>query len=179
MRKKIILILGIILLIIFVSGITYSIFNSSASLTMTDQNIAKFIFETEELSNINLPLQNLIPGESEEYLFKVSGSEEDISSDVDISYQIIIKTYHFIPLDIKLYQEIEGEKSLVLTCDETYSRNDANELVCNTQVNELLHGETNLHEYVLEVDFPANFNDESYIGLVDYLSLEIKSWQKL
>lgn len=179
MRKKIILILGIALMILFGTGITYSIFNSSASLTTTNQNIAKFIFDVEEENNINLPLQNLVPGQSEEYLFKVSSTSADISSDVNISYQIIIKTYHFIPLDIKLYQEIDGEKELVLTCDETYSRNDANELVCNAPVNELMYGENYNHNYNLEVIFPAEYNDESYIGLVDYLNLEIKSWQTL
>ncbi|MDD2208447.1 MAG: hypothetical protein PHG03_03825 [Bacilli bacterium] len=179
MRKKIIIILGIALMIIFATGITYSIFNSNASLTTTNQNIAKFIFDVEEENNINLPLQNLIPGESEEYLFKVSSTSSDVSSDVNISYQIIIKTYHFIPLDIKLYQEIDGDKVLVLTCDETYSRNDGNELVCNTPENELMYGEDYTHDYNLEVSFPAEYNDESYIGLVDYLNLEIKSWQTL
>lgn len=179
MRKKIIIILGIALMIIFATGITYSIFNSNASLTTTNQNIAKFIFDVDEGNNINLPLQNLVPGESEDYLFKVSSTSSDVSSDVNISYQIIIKTYHFIPLDIKLYQEIDGDKVLVLTCDETYSRNDGNELVCNAPENELMYGEDYTHDYNLEVTFPDEYNDESYIGLVDYLSLEIKSWQTL
>jgi len=178
-KKKIVLTLGIISIIIFASGITYSIFNSNASLTTTDQNIAKFIFDAKEVSNINLPLQNLLPGESNRHLFQVSSIEENTSSEVDISYQIIIKTYHFIPLEINLYQEIDEDKILVLTCDETYSRNDANELVCNAPINRLLRAESNLHEYSLEILFPTEYNDEIYTGLVDYISLEIKSWQEI
>lgn len=71
---------------------------------MKDQNIAKFIFNTKQLDEINIPLLDIKPGENKEYLFSVANNENGNKSDVDFEYQIIIKTYHFVPLEINLYK---------------------------------------------------------------------------
>jgi hypothetical protein len=163
--------------LIFVTGITYSFFHSNTTLNSNDQNIAKFVFNAESLDQLEIPLIDLNPGDSKEYAFSVSNNNSGIVSNVTIEYQMTIKTFHLVPLVIQLYK-LNGEEELVLTCDETYTRSLENELICNTPIQEMGHDSELSDNYKLKVEFPNEYNDEVYSNLVDYIDIEIKSWQK-
>ncbi len=165
----------VVTLIVFSLGITYSVFQSTAEIYIEDQSIAKFIFNTEKVSEIDLPIIDIKPGESKEYLFSVANNLNDSISDVSFEYQITIKTYHFAPFEITLYKNDE----LIGVCDESYSRNENKELICNMPVVKLDHIEEINDSYKLLVSFPVEYSDSVYAGLVDYINLEIKSWQLL
>ena len=173
MKYKIMIILASLIAITFFSGITYSIFNSNSNL-IVDQKIAKFVFEAQKLDHLELQLDSLTPGSSKEYLFEVTNTNE-VKSNVTLNYQLTIKTFHFMPLVIELYK---GE-DLIMTCDESYSRNDNNELVCNSLVQEMLNDTEVLDSYKLKIIFPSEYNTLEYADLVDFLDIEIKSWQKI
>lgn len=175
MKYKILISMFVVMFFIFGIGIAYSSFTSSSELGIVDQKIAKFVFDTETLDRLELPLVGMAPGQSEEYNFSISNSSDDISSDVTISYQLTILTPHFTPLVIELYKEEE----LVMTCDESYSRNENNELVCNSSIQELSHEDESIDNYTLKITFDGLYNDESYSNLIDYINIEIKSYQKV
>ena len=175
MRYKILISLFIFMFFLFGIGITYSCFNSTSELSTVDQKIAKFIIDTQSLDRLELPLFGMVPGQSEEYNFSVGNSSLNVSSDVTISYQLTILTPHFSPLVIELYKGDE----LILTCDETYSRNENNELVCNSSVLELSHDDENVDDFTLSITFDGLYNDESYSNLVDYINIGIRSYQKV
>lgn len=177
-KYKILLILFATILLVLGFGLTYSIFNSSATLG-ANQNIAKFIFNTESLDEFQVSLSDLQPGEIVEYPFAISNVSSGKLSDVTVEYQITLKTYHLIPLLIQLYK-VEGEdEELVMICDETYDTNELNELVCTSPVQTLGHSATKLDDYKIKVEFLADYNDPIYSNLVDFLNLEIDSWQKV
>lgn len=179
MKKRLFLIIVLIILVVFFSGITYSFFNSGVFLKSTNQGIASFIFETNNVDYINFNLSDLLPGDEKEYLFSVTNSKDKKISDVTVEYQLRIKTYHFIPLTISLYK-IDGEQeNLVGNCDETSSRNSKNELVCNMPINKFEKGTEKLDNYKLKIVFPEEYNDATYSGLVDYIKIELDSWQKI
>ena len=175
MKYKILISLFVVMFFIFGIGITYSYFSSDAVLSSVDQRIAKFVFDAETLDRLELPLIDLTPGQTEEYNFSVSNGSPDLLSDVAIEYQLTILTPHFTPLIIELYK---GE-DLILSCDETYSRNENNELVCNSPVQELSYEEEELDNYTLRVTFDGLYSDESFSNLIDYINIEIKSYQKV
>lgn len=175
MRKARIIIM---MLLTFSLGITYSIFQSGADINIDDQDIAKFIFDTKVVDEIEVPIINMIPGSNEEYQFSVTNNYDELLSDVTIKYQIIVNTYHFIPLDIKLYK-IDGEEVLFGECSETYSRSETNELICIMPILSLSHSEEEIDNFSLKISFPEEYNDESFSGLVDFIKLDIKSWQKM
>ena len=175
MKYKILISLFVVMFFIFGIGITYSYFSSDAVLSSVDQRIAKFVFDAETLDRLELPLIDLTPGQTEEYNFSVSNGSSDLLSDVAIEYQLTILTPHFTPLIIELYK---GE-DLILSCDETYSRNENNELVCNSPVQELSYEEEELDNYTLRVTFDGLYSDESFSNLIDYINIEIKSYQKV
>lgn len=179
MKKKFYLIVFLIVLITFFSGITYSFFNSEAAVASTNQGIASFVFETENLDHIDLDLNGLVPGEEKEYLFSVTNSNELRVSDVTIEYQLSIKTYHFIPLTIDLYKITDETEELVGACDEGTDRNENNEIVCKMPIEILGNTEKQTVDYKLKITFPTKYNDVSYSNLVDYINIEIDSWQKI
>lgn len=179
MKKKIYIVIILVVLVTFFSGITYSFFNSSAVMKSTNQGIASFVFEANNLDHIDLNLNGLIPGEEKEYLFSVANATEEIVSDVTVEYQLIINTYHFIPLTIDLYEMIGETEDFVGTCDEKSSRNTDKELVCKMPINTLENSIKEVDNYKLKITFPEEYNDPAYSNLVDYINIEIESWQKI
>lgn len=176
-KYKVLIIVCLLISVLFCSMISYSYFNSGADMD-ADQDIAMFIFNTESLDELNITDIDLQPGESKEYVFSVTNSNTENISDVAIEYQMTLKTYHFIPLVIELYKTDDALEELLLTCDETYTRNDQNELECTTTLQELGYDEEQVDNYKLKISFLEADNDLMYAGLVDYLDIEIDSWQK-
>ena len=175
MRYKVMMVLLIVVFFILSLGLTYSYFNSNNELSTVDQRLAQFVFNTETLDRLELPLIDLTPGVVNEYEFSISNTNEDATSDVTIEYELTILTPHFTPLIIELYKDDE----LVMSCDETYSRNENNELICNSGVQELSHDDEYTDDYVLKVTFDEEYDDELYSNLIDYINIEIRSYQKV
>ena len=174
MKNRIIIIVILLCLIPFCFKITYSLFTSSASLSISNGEIAEFIFEAKRTNHIELEFDNLKSGENREYEFQVSNTKDDNITNVTTQYQITIKTFHFMPLLIELYKNDE----LVMTCDEKYSRNPDNALVCNSDIWELEHDSTKTDDFKIKISFPSEYNSLEYTELVDYIDIDISSWQK-
>lgn len=174
-RLKIIVMLISSIVLICGSGITYSLFTSSSKL-VANQKIAQFVFNAAKTDVIELPITNLNPGAKSEYKFQVTNNIDNKRSDVTIKYQMTIKTFHFMPLEINLYKE--NEETPLLTCEES-SRNTDNEVVCNTEVQTMDYKLNATDNYKLVIEFPEEYNDDSYTDLVDYIDIEIKSWQAI
>ena len=180
MRNKIIIIIILGILVTFLSGITYSLFNSKTTMISTNQGIASFIFEANNLDHIDLDLNGLVPGDTKEYLFSVTNKNQNNKiSDVTIEYKLILKTYHFMPLTINLYKVGEEEGVLIGSCDEKSGRNASNELICAMPLGAFENQKAQTDDYRLIITFPSEYNDVSYANLVDYISIEIESWQKI
>lgn len=179
MKNKILIILVMLVLLLFSSGITYSIFHTESDIIITDQEIAKFVFETKMTNHLELSLSNLNPGDKTNYNFSVSNNQSENVSHVTLNYQITIETYHFMPLELKLYKlDSNNAKVLIIECDETYTRNDKNALICNSDIQVMDYSREVIEDYELEVIFPSEYNAEAYANLADYINLGIKSWQK-
>ena len=177
-RYKILIIAYILLFLVFGVGITYSIFQSKASLKSDNKNVAKFIFEQKGLDSIEIPLIDLIPNDLKQYSFSISNNNANKKSDVTIEYKLILKTYHFAPLDIKLYKTTNDGDELIISCDESSTRNSINELVCESGIQSLGHTYSNDDNYRLDVKFEDGYDSDIYSDIVDYIDIEIKSWQK-
>ena len=178
-KYKVFIVLFMIVMILFSSGITYSIFNSTAALITENKKIAKFVFNASKVDLIEIPLVDMYPGSVEEYLFSVTNASQETISNITIEYQITIKTYHFMPLVIELISIEDDKEILIMNCNETYSRNSSNELVCNSSTLTMDYDAEVLNNYKLKVSFPEEYNTEEYSDLVDYIDLEISSWQKI
>ncbi len=178
-KKRIVIVLFVLSFLMLGYSVAYSFFRSNTTLSSNETDIASFIFNAENLDEFQLSLNDLKPGDDIEYPFSVSNNYMGKISNVSVNYRITLKTYHLLPLIIELYK-IDGEnEELVLTCDETYERNSENEIVCDTPAQELGHVSGKLDDYKLKVKFSNDYNDIVYADLVDYLNIEIESWQKI
>lgn len=176
-KYKIFIALYVMLFIVFSMGITYSVFHSDTKLTNSDSNIAKFIFESKGIERLEIPLVDLTPEDKIEYEFSIANNNDTLVSDVTVEYQLSIETYHFAPLSIKLY---DHENNIVIDCNETsFSRNDENKLICNSKIITLGHDSSKTDNYKLIVNYEDGYDDVLYADLVDYINVEINSWQKI
>ena len=169
MKKKCLIIVVLISLVFFACGITYSLFDSGANLK-GDVDLASFLVDAKKTNHIDLPIDNINPGEDIVYEFQVENS-----SDVNVLYNITIKTMHFIPFDISLE---DSDGNTLMVCDETNERNLHNELECKSEDFDMNFYGNDIHNYKLKLDFPSKYNSEEYSSLVDYINLEINSTQK-
>ena len=175
MKHRIIIIVILFCLIISFSGITYSLFTSGTSVSFGNMEIAEFIFETKRMNHIELDFMDLKPGDANEYFFEVTNTKDNVITNVTTEYRITIKTFHFMPLLIELYKDNES----VMICNEDYSRNEDNALVCNSDIWEMSHDSTTTEKFMLKVTFPSAYNSYDYTELVDYIDIDISSWQKI
>lgn len=178
MKRKIYIVLSLVLLLLFFSGITYSLFHSNTSLNSNNQGLANFVFNAENLDSISLNLDDLKPGTTLEYEFSVANNELEKISDVTIEYQLKIKTYHFIPLNIDLYKITDKEEK-VGNCDEKYTRDSDNQLICNMPIEQMSRNTNAKDNYKIVISFPAEYSGIEYSNLVDFIDIEIDSWQKI
>lgn len=177
MKRKIYITLFLVILILFFSGITYSLFNSNVVLNSNNKGLASFVFNTENLDSITLNLNDLKPGDILEYEFSVTNNELEKISDVTIEYQLKIKTYHFIPLNIELYK-VNETNDFVGKCDEK-TRDSKNQVVCDMPVEQMDKNSNTKDTYKIKIEFPLEYNDINYSNLVDFIDIEIDSWQKI
>lgn len=178
-KSRILVIIVLLIFIIYGCGITYSIFNAGKNFSSVNEKTAQFIFNSEKTDHLEFDLSTLTPGETEEYHFKVTNTDEEQRSEVTINYFFAIKTYHFMPLDIRLYKVIDEEEVEIINCDETYSRDKNNYLICNSKTEEMKYSSEESDEYVLKVTFLKEYDNAIYSDLVDFIALDIKSFQKI
>ena len=177
MKRRITMIIMFGTLVILQIGVTYSFFTSKSSL-FANQEIAKFVFNAEETSTISVPITDLNPGDTVSYSFDVTNNVDEVISQVNIKYQCIIKTYQLMPLEIKLFKTGEVEE-LILTCDESFGRDENNQVICNSIVQSMAYDNKVSDSYRLDVKFPSLYNDAVYSDLVDYIDIDIRSWQDI
>lgn len=175
MKHRVFIILILFSLIICFTGVTYSLFNSKNYLYVGDMEIAEFIFDTKRTDHIELDFTDLKPGDTNLFDFEVTNTKDNVITNVTTEYQITIKTFHFMPLLIELYKD----NDVVMTCNEDYSRNGDNALVCNSLVWEMEHKSTETDKFKIKVTFPQQYNSYDYTELVDYIDIDISSWQKI
>lgn len=178
-KKKILLILLGLIVLVCGSFATYSLFTSNASSQIEDQKIAQFVFDTKKTNSIDLAISDLVPGDQQEYTFSVSNQDAQFISHVTLNYQIIFETFHLMPLDIVLLKQEGEDWKEVFTCNESFSRNEENTLVCTSPIQEMEYSKATLEQYKIRVLFPKEYNGVEYSDLVDYLTVHIKSWQKM
>lgn len=178
MKKRLFVLITFGLLNVLLVGVTYSLFNADSGI-IVNQKIAKFVFDAKKTDVISVPLTNLNPGESSSYTFQVTNNLDEVTSDVNINYQCVVKTMHLMPLDIKLYKLEDDTEKVVMECNETFSRNENNLLVCNSIEQSMSYQEDVLDDYRLDISFPAEYNNLDYTELVDFIDIEIRSWQNV
>jgi len=172
MKKKV-LIIAIMFMLISVTGITYSLYTNIMKKSVPI-SLASFSVGVEKTPTLDIDLSDLEPGSVNRYNFSVLNNIDESMSDVAITYNIVLKTGNYIPLDIKLY-----DSSNNLLFDSTSGVRTNDELLLKTNDITMPYSKNVKNDYSLVVEFPEECDGEEYSGLVDYINLTIEASQKI
>ena len=172
MKKKV-LIIAIMFMLISVTGITYSLYTNIMKKSVPI-SLASFSVGVEKIPTLDIDLSDLEPGSVNRYNFSILNNIDEEMSDVAITYNIVLKTGNYIPLDIKLY---DSSNNLLFDSNNAVRTND--ELLLKTNDITMPYSKNVKNDYSLVVEFPEEFDGEEYSGLVDYINLTIEASQKI
>lgn len=170
MKKKVLIII-IMFMLISVTGITYSLYTNMIKKEVPIL-LASFSVGVERKTTLDIDLSDLEPGSINRYDFSVLNNIDESMSDVSISYNIVLKTGNYIPLEIKLY---DSSDNVLLDSENGTITDDA--LVLKTEDIVMPYSKSVKNDYSLEVVFPEEYSGEEYSGLVDYINLTIEAGQ--
>lgn len=179
------MILGILLLaLLSLWSVTqvFAIYNSRADAELDSMNFAKFVFNMRQTDEVHLQIDNFLPGEIREYKFQVSNNDEVSRSDVTVKYKIYLESYRILPLKFSLVNE-DAPDVVILSCGHGDSVTSEGKFSCSTDELILEYDDFSKKNYILKVEFPSTDSTDSlwssdYAGMIDYINLKIKSWQK-
>ena len=163
MKKKITFLLLFVLLgvSLFFGVRTYAKYVSSASGNGSIM-IAVPIIENNTLTTIPLDLNEIAPGDTKEYTFKVTNYEGDKLNEVKMNYSIKIDKSSNVPVEIKLFKN-SGTDNVLTELEST---------------NNILGFESKQDDtYKLVINWDSSLNDYTYKDLPDYLDIIITGVQ--
>ena len=172
--KKRLLIIAIMFMLISVTGITYSLYTNMIKKEVPI-SLATFNVGIEKKTTLDIDLSDLEPGSVNRYDFSILNNINESMSDVSISYNIVLKTGNYSPLDIKLY---DSSDNLLFDSNDGV-RTEDNEVLLKTDDIIMPYSKSVKNDYSLEVVFPEEYSGEEYSGLVDYIHLTIEANQKI
>lgn len=186
MRNKIYILVGIFIVIFLVMGITstYSAYRTNIKGEISKIQLAKFVFEKDSTQEINLDINNLVPGDSLVYDFFVANNKNNIVTDVIIDYEIEIETLNLIPVVIYLYKLENDNKKLVLTCNTANQNSNNSKINCLTEKQQLDYKQKINNSYQIEILYPefdsnGNMWNLDYANKYDYISVKLNSYQSV
>lgn len=184
-KKKILYTKIVILVLCFF--IIIRIFNlalskyESVSSTTAEIDVAMYLLK-EDYKKMTLNLGSLIP-QNEEYVytFSIGNNDGENNAEVDLIYELFIRTTTNLPLSYELYMNqkyTDSDAKNIITSNNvekdeygTYFRNIKTESV------ELKYTESVTNIYQLVVRFPENYNSEDYQNIIEMLEITVDGKQ--
>lgn len=168
------LILSILLVAVVFFPSTLSKFQSNGS-GDAKIDLAFSLLETDELVE-TISLTEILPdGKQYEYTFSVSNYNEEKRIDVNIQYDITIRTTTNLPIEYEIYDS-EGNKintdfEIIKDEDGTYFN------VLKTDKRIVTYEEDSIEMYTLKYSLDSVYNDSSYQDIIELITVEINAEQ--
>ncbi len=173
--NKITILIIISIILILIVPITYSSFISNKS-TNAKIDAAYYLIDVNDYSN-TIKLTDLVPSDDKFiYTFSIQNYKSDVICEVDMIYDLIIKTTTNLPLTYKIYlndSEMNFNQEII---NDEYGMY-FNKITMDTMT--FSHEEKEENIYKLEVSFPIDYDQSVIDYTVEAIILEIDSKQKL
>lgn len=177
--KLVILILCFLILIRIVTLVLSKYENEAQSTANVD--IAFYLLK-EDYKKMTLNLDSLFPqNDAYVYTFTIGNQEGEKTAEIDMVYDLTIRTTTNLPLTYELYKNQNytdnGASNIIKTNnieqDEygTYFRN------ITTETEELNYKEPRTNTYQLVIRFPENYNTTNYQNIIEALEISVNSHQ--
>ena len=166
-----------ILLLFLVIKNTQARYTSSAT-SNANFDLAYYVFKEESISQ-ELRLDDILPRSTPYiYTFSVANYEGEDRTQTSIEYDIEIKTTTNLPLNYSIHKQ--GETTSIIESEENRQDEYGTYFKYVT-----LEGDTfgftqdEMNAYVIEVEFPEQYNLAQYEGIIEYIQITIDSKQKM
>lgn len=177
---KLVILFSCLLITLRIFTLTLSKFESEAKST-TDIDIAFYLLK-EDYQTMELSLENLYPSEKPYvYTFSISNADGEKRAEVDLTYDLVIKTTTNLPLIYELYMNelYDDENSnIALTRNEVDTDEDGTYfryLETANETFEYVNIEKNVYQLV--VYFPQEYNTENYQDIIESIEINIDAKQ--
>lgn len=170
---KLIILILCLLIIVRIFSLVLSKYETEAN-SSADVDIAFYLFN-EDYKTMTLNLAKLVPqNNAYRYIFTIGNQEGEQTAEIDLEYDLSIRTTTNLPLTFELYMNGENiVKSNEITQDEqgTYFR------IITTDTQGLAYKEPKTNQYELVIYFPANYNTTNYQDIIEMLEINVNSRQ--
>lgn len=153
----------------------------SVSKSNANVDIALYLLK-EDYKSMTLNLASLSPqNEAYVYSFSIGNEDGDTTAEVDMTYDLTLRTTTNLPLTYELYMNQEynedGAESIIIN-DEILPDDDGTYFrTMTTESIELKFSEPTTNLYQLVIYFPKNYNSTDYQDIIEGLEITVESKQ--
>lgn len=177
--KVVILIICLIILArIFV--LVWSRYESEAT-SNANVDIAFYLLN-EDFQEMTLNLGKIVPQDNVYvYTFSIGNEEGNKISEIDLTYDLTIRTTTNLPLTYNLYMNQDysdpNSTSAIKTNEIAPDEDGTYFRTITTDTQELYYREPKTNIYTLVVNFPSNYNTEEYQDIIEMIEITVNSRQ--
>ena len=170
----------VILAIIAISLIRNSIAKYRSSATSNaNVDLAFYLFREEDISQ-DLRLESILPRtEPYEYSFSVANNDGTDRTETAIHYTIELKTTTNLPLNFKVYNSTDMTNDLVESTETTQDADGTYFKKIKVAGGNFGFRQDEQATYKIHVEFPEEYNNSKYEGIIEYVQITIKSMQRM
>ena len=172
---KLIILILCFLIVLRIFVLVWSKYESEAT-SNANVDIAFYLFN-EDFKQMTLNLDKIFPKEEEYiYTFSIGNEEQGKTAEIDMEYDLKIRTTTNLPLTYELY--INGNTENIIKTNEIVQDEDGTyfrEITTNTE--NLYYQEPKTNIYNLVVKFPESYNTKEYQDIIEMLEITIDSRQ--
>lgn len=178
--KKLVVLIICFFIVLRIFSLVLSKYQNEAT-SVAEVDVAFYLLK-EDLQSLTINLDSLFPRENAYvYTFSIGNTDGVNTAEVDLTYDLKLKTTTNLPLKYSLYM------------NEDYTNKDAKNIITeeeifqdeygtffkriSTATQTLEYKENTTNIYQLVVEFPANYDDETYQNLIDAIEISIEGKQ--
>lgn len=178
--KKLVILIICFFIVLRIFSLVLSKYQDEAW-SVAEVDVAFYLLK-EDLQSMTINLDSLFPQENAYiYTFSIGNTDGTNTAEVDLTYDLKLKTTTNLPLKYKLYmnenytdknaKDIIIKDEIIQDDDGTYFK----EISTDTQTLEYTKNTTNVYQLVVE--FPGNYDDESYQDIIEAIEISIEGKQ--
>lgn len=175
-KLVILIVCFVIVLRIFV--LIWSRYESEAT-SNANVDIAFYLLN-EDFQEMSLNLAEIFPQDNAYvYIFSIGNEEGEKTAEIDLSYDLKIRTTTNLPLTYTLYmnQDYEDAVNMIETNEVEQDEDGTYFRTMTTKTEELYYKEPKTNVYQLVIHFPANYNTVEYQDIIEMLEITVDSRQ--
>ena len=178
--NKITFLMIVLVILLYVMPLTFSKFETQKSGDIVIPHAIYVLDDTVISETVSLP--EIIPSNNQYlYYFSVSNFNEDRRTEVNLKYDLYIRTTTNIPITYDLFKGVDINNSTsIVTSNRVITDDDGTFFrMIETPTEYFGFSSNQTNNYILLINFPAGYNNSDYQYLFEMIEININSQQIL